>query len=60
MDLKEEEKKKLCDLLLVAMNIAIPTLLSDLCSQSNPAVVKVALEVVEEFLLKEKNLKVTY
>ena len=60
MDLKEEEKKKLCNLLLVAIKIAIPASLSVLCSESDPAVVKVALEVVEKFLLKEKNLKVTY
>ncbi|EEB20041.1 hypothetical protein Phum_PHUM600900 [Pediculus humanus corporis] len=60
MDLKEEEKKKLCDLLLVAINIKIPALLSVLCSASDPTVVKIALEVVEEFLMKEKNLKVTY
>ena len=60
MNLKEEEKRELCNLLKVTMKLAIPALLSVLCSRSDPAVVKIALEVVEEFLMKEKNLRVTY
>ena len=59
-NLKEEEKRELCNLLKVTMQLAIPALLSVLRSRTDPAVENVALEVAKEFLMKEKNLRVTY